>query len=146
MNVLIVDDHPMMLEYLTGAVTRTFEGARVWTVSDLERALNAARGQVPDLILLDLGLPGCNGIDSLLRFREAYPEGRIVVVSTVDDAATIRSALSAGAAGYIPKSGNVRILMSALRLVSEGGTYVPPQAISDLLGDKAPLRDRASGE
>src|SRR5262245_9172307 len=146
MNVLIVDDHPMMLEYLTGAVTRTFEGARVWTVSDLDRALNAARGQVPDLILLDLGLPGCNGIDSLLRFRDAYPEGRIIVVSTVDDPATIRSALAAGASGYIPKSGNVRVLMAGLRLVAEGGTYVPPQALSDLIGPQAPARDRASGE
>jgi DNA-binding NarL/FixJ family response regulator len=145
MNVLIVDDHPTMLEYLTGAVTRAFEGARVWTASDLERALNAVRGQLPDLILLDLGLPGCSGIDSLLRFREAYAEARIVVVSTVDDANTIRSALAAGAAGYIPKSGNVRLLMGALRLVAEGGTYIPPQALGDVFG-KAPARDRASGE
>ena len=142
-KILVVDDEPPIRKLLR--VGLGGEGYTTVEAGNAAAALDQARAEQPDLILLDLGLPGCNGIDSLMRFREAYPEGRIVVVSTVDDVATIRSALAAGAAGYIPKSGNVRLLMGALRLVAEGGTYIPPQALADVLG-QVPARDRASGE
>ena len=104
MNVLIVDDHPMMLEYLSGAVARAFEGAAVRTSNDLDGALEAVRSRQPQLVLLDLGLPGCGGIESLLRFRREFPDVRVVIVSGVEEQAAIRGALAAGAAGYIPKT------------------------------------------
>lgn len=130
MNVLIVDDHPMMLEYLSGAVARAFEGASVHTARDLETALEAARERVVHLVLLDLGLPGHGGIESLLQFRKQYPEVRVVVVSAVEDHDSIRGAFAAGAAGYIPKTANPKVVVGALRLVAEGGTYVPPEALA----------------
>ncbi len=130
MNVLIVDDHPMMLEYLSGAVARALDGATVRTARDLEEALEAARGRPVQLVLLDLGLPGCGGIESLLRFRQQFPDVRVVVVSAVEDHASIRGALAAGAAGYIPKTANPKVVVGALRLVAEGGTYVPPEALA----------------
>ena len=136
MNVLIVDDHPMMLEYLSGAVARAFDGATVRTARDLEAALEAARSRPPHLVLLDLGLPGCGGTESLLRFRQRFPGVRVVIVSANDDRASIRGALAAGAAGYIPKTSNAKVVVSALRLVAEGGTYVPPEA---LVGDPREL-------
>ena len=129
MNVLIVDDHPMMLEYLSSAVARAFDGASVHTASDLEAGLLAAREHPLQLVLLDLGLPGHGGIDSLLQFRKAHPRVRVVVVSAAEDRASIRGALAAGAAGYIPKTSNPKVVVSALRLVAEGGTYVPPEVL-----------------
>lgn len=129
MNVLIVDDHPMMLEYLSGAVAHAFDGATVRTARDLEEALEAARSRPLHLVLLDLGLPGCGGIESLLRFRQQFPGVRVVIVSALDDHPSIRGALAAGAAGYIPKTANPKVVVSALRLVAEGGTYVPPEAL-----------------
>lgn len=134
MNVLIVDDHPMMLEYLSGAVARAFEEASVHTAPDLEAGLQAVRERPVDLALLDLGLPGCGGIESLLRFRKQFPDIRVVIVSAVEDQAAIRGALAAGAAGYIPKTANPRVVVNALRLIAEGGTYVPPQALADEIG------------
>jgi len=134
MNVLIVDDHPMMLEYLSGAVARAFDGASVHTATDLEAGLQSVRERPVHLALLDLGLPGCGGIESLLRFRKQFPEIRVVVVSAVEDQAAIRGALAAGAAGYIPKTANPKLVVSALRLIAEGGTYVPPQALADEIG------------
>ncbi|MFY9316411.1 MAG: response regulator transcription factor [Burkholderiales bacterium] len=131
MNVLIVDDHPMMLEYLSGAVARAFEGAIARTASDLEGAIEAVRSEQPQLVLLDLGLPGCGGIESLLRFRKQFPDIRVVIVSAVEDQAAIRGALAAGASGYIPKTSNPKVVVNALRLIGEGGTYVPPQALAD---------------
>jgi DNA-binding NarL/FixJ family response regulator len=132
MNVLIVDDHPMMLEYLSGAVTRAFDSVQVHAASDLEGALEVARNRPIDLALLDLGLPGCGGIESLLRFRKQFPDVRVVIVTAVDDQASIRSAFTAGASGYIPKTTNPKLVVTALKLVAEGGTYVPPEA---LIGD-----------
>lgn len=134
MNVLIVDDHPMMLEYLSGAVARAFDGASVHTASDLEAGLQSVRERPFHLALLDLGLPGCGGIESLLRFRKQFPDIRVVVVSAVEDQAAIRGALAAGAAGYIPKTANPKVVVNALRLIAEGGTYVPPQALADEFG------------
>ena len=144
MHVLIVDDHPMMLEYLSGAAARAFEGATVRIESTLEAAISAAREQAPDLAMLDLGLPGCGGIESLLRFREAMPSVRAVVISAEEDNSFIRGALAAGAAGYIPKTSSPKVVISALRLIAEGGTYVPPQALSAELGvsPDASLTDR----
>lgn len=130
MNVLIVDDHPMMLEYLSGAVARALEGAQVHAASDLEGALEVARGKQFDLALLDLGLPGCGGIESLLRFRKAFPAVRVVVVSAIEEQAAIRGALAAGASGFIPKTANPKVVVSALKLIAEGGTYVPPEALA----------------
>ncbi len=134
MNVLIVDDHPMMLEYLSGAVARAFDGASVHTASDLEAGLQSVRERPFHLALLDLGLPGCGGIESLLRFRKQFPDIRVVIVSAVEDQAAIRGALAAGAAGYIPKTANPKVVVNALRLIAEGGTYVPPQALADEIG------------
>jgi DNA-binding NarL/FixJ family response regulator len=130
MDVLIVDDHPMMLEYLSSAVMRAFAGASVRTAGDLDGALEAARRGPLQIVLLDLGLPGCGGIESLLRFRKEFPEVRVVIVSAVEDQVAIRGALAAGAAGYIPKTANPKVVVSALKLIAEGGTYVPPEALA----------------
>jgi len=134
MNVLIIDDHPMMLEYLSGAVARAFDGVSVHVAPDLEGGLQAARERPIQLALLDLGLPGCGGIESLLRFRKQFPDIRVVVVSAVEEQAAIRGALAAGAAGYIPKTENPKLVVSALRLIAAGGTYVPLQALADEIG------------
>jgi len=141
MNVLIVVDHPMVLEYLSGAVAKALPEALVRTAADLPTALDLA-GKIPmDMVLLDLGLPGCAGIDSLLRFRKACPQVPVVVVSADDDRASIRGALAAGAAGFIPKTAGPKVLVNALRLVAEGGRYIPPEALAaegDIAGAGAP--------
>ena len=129
MNVLIVDDHPMVVEYLSSAVGKALPDAIVRTAGDLSAALDLASEVAMDMVLLDLGLPGCGGIDSLLRFRKAYPGVRAVVVSADDDHASIRGALAAGAAGFIVKTASPRVVVNALRLVAEGGRYIPPEAL-----------------
>jgi len=130
MHVLIVDDHPMMLEYLSGAVARAVGDAEVETARSLEGALEAAKARAPHLVLLDLGLPGCGGVDALLRLRKGVPDAQVIVVSALEEQATIRGALAAGAAGYIPKTANPKVVVSAIKLVADGGTYVPPEALA----------------
>ena len=129
MNVLFVDDHPMVLEYLSSAVGKALPDAVVRTAGNLPAALEMASEIALDMVLLDLGLPGCGGIESLLRFRKAYPDVRAVVVSADDDHASIRGALAAGAAGFILKTASPKVVVNALRLVAEGGRYIPPEAL-----------------
>jgi len=148
MNVLIVDDHPMMLEYLSGAVGKALPDAVVRTAGDLQTALERAREIEPALVLVDLGLPGCGGIDSVLQFRTAYPSVPIVVVSANDDYLSVRGALAVGAAGFIPKSSSPTVVVDALRLIAGGGRYIPPEALEPgpdhhvALDPEAALTDR----
>ena len=134
MNVLIVDDHPMVLEYLSSAVGKALPDAVVRMAGNLPAALDLASEVALDMVLLDLGLPGCGGIDSLLRFRKAHPEVRVVVVSAEDEPTQIRGALAAGAAGFILKTASPKVVVNALRLVAEGGRYIPPEALTIMPG------------
>jgi DNA-binding NarL/FixJ family response regulator len=131
MNVLIVDDHPIVAEYLRAAAGRAVPDAVVRTANKLEDALEHMREDPAQLVLLDLGLPGCGGIESLLRFRKAHPESRVVVITSEDAGNVIRGALAAGAAGFIPKTAGPQVMVNALRLVAEGGRYIPPEVLGE---------------
>jgi len=131
MNVLIIDDHPIVAEYLRNAAGRAVPDAVVRLAGDLDAAFESMRDHPAQLVLLDLGLPGCEGIESVLRFRTAYPDARVVVISSEDERNAIRGCLALGAAGYIPKSAGPKEMVNALRTVSEGGRYIPPEALGD---------------
>ena len=129
MEVLIVDDEPLIHEILAAVVRKAFGEANVVEARDLETAFQRlAHHGPPDLALLDLGLPGQRGLESLKRFRWKFPRVPVVVVSALEDPKSIRLALSSGALGYIPKTHTADLMVQALKQVAEGGSYVPPQA------------------
>jgi DNA-binding NarL/FixJ family response regulator len=131
MNVLLVDDQPTALEMLGAVVRRAFTKARVRTACDLAEGLQRARNaDWLDLVLLDLGLPGCSGIEALLHFRREFPATRVLVVSAREDRATVTAALVAGAAGYVPKTAPLLKMVEAIRLVADGGTYIPAEVFA----------------
>jgi DNA-binding NarL/FixJ family response regulator len=136
MRVLVVDDHPLLHEVL-GAVARSvFRDAHVCFANSLEAAFECARdGEALHLTLLDLGLPGYAGLDALAAFRSSFPAVPTIVVSATEDRASVLRALDMGAAGYVPKTHAPPLIAAALRLVSEGGIYVPPQAINGREGN-----------
>lgn len=145
MNVLIVDDHPIVAEYLRNAAGRAITDAVVRIAGDLEAALGAMRETPADLVMLDLALPGCGGLEALMDFRKSFPEVRVVVISSEDGTVAIRGALAAGAAGFIPKTVAPKVMVNALRLVAEGGRYIPPEALGEGFSDLAgmPARERS---
>jgi len=79
-------------------------------------------------VLLDLGLPGCSGVDALVKFREVVPHARVVVISADADGERVREALSEGAASYVPKTLRPKAMVDALRTILDGGVYTPPPA------------------
>lgn len=133
MQVLIVDDHPLVHEVLRAVAVRAIEGAQPLSARSLDEALELARrGKPPDLALLDLGLPGYSGIASLSRFRREFPALPVVVVSAVEERAIVLAALEAGASGYIPKTLPPKLMVAALKLVVSGGVYIPAAALAGL--------------
>jgi two-component system, NarL family, nitrate/nitrite response regulator NarL len=136
--VIVVDDHPVIHEVLRAVARAAYPGATVHLEQTLLDALAKARAvRRLALVLLDLGLPGCAGIEALMRFRETLPAARVAIVSASAEGMTVRAALRAGAVGYLPKTLPPRTMVAALRLVAAGGTYVPPEALADLpLGEQ----------
>ena len=125
MRVLIADDHPLVRDALARTLHELDTAAEVLQAGDLDSLLRLAQAEPADLALLDLNMPGMNGVAGLRRLRQALPTLPVVVASGQDDAATIRAVLAAGAVGFIPKSERAEVLLGALRLVLAGGVYVP---------------------
>jgi DNA-binding NarL/FixJ family response regulator len=135
MRTLVVDDHPLMAEALQSALTGE---AEVQTADTLQQAFELAAGDPAfDLVMLDLGLPGCSGLQALERFRERFPSLPVVVVSAASDLTTITTALDLGAMGFIPKTSPRDVLLHAVRLVASGGIYVPVEALKQRVEEPA---------
>ncbi len=130
MDVLLVDDHPIIHETLGAVVRSVLPEAGFHAESDLAGGLARARQlKHLELVLLDLGLPGCSGLEALIRFRKTLPGVRVAIISATDDPTSVRAALDAGAVGYVPKTSPPKVLANALQLIAQGGTYVPPLLI-----------------
>jgi DNA-binding NarL/FixJ family response regulator len=139
MRALVIDDHPLIHEIIPAVLRKALGEVAVATEATLEGGLSRAGGSVPpDLVLLDLGLPGCDGLDALSRFRREFPKLPLVVLSGNCDRASILGALEAGAVGFIPKTSKPDVIIAALKVVAAGGTYVPPEAL-----DGADAKSRA---
>jgi DNA-binding NarL/FixJ family response regulator len=125
MEVLLVDDQALTIQVYAASVRRTFSGARVHMAVDLPEAIQIAHGRALDLVLLDLSLPTCTGIDALMRFRTAFPSVPVLVVSANEDRERIKACIEAGARGYITKTSAVAGLPAAMKAVLDGGKYLP---------------------
>ncbi len=128
MEVLLVDDQATTVQVYAASVRKTFGGAKVHIAVDLPEALQIASGHPLDLVLLDLGLSTSKGVDTLNRFRRRFPSIPVLVVSASEDKARIEACLAAGARGYVAKASAIAALPQAMKVVTEGGRYVPPQA------------------
>src|SRR6185503_6414799 len=105
MHLLLVDGHPIALETLGSVAKGSFAGACVDSASGLDEACRKARSAPPvDLVVLDPRLPGCSGLDALVRMRAEFPALRVLVVSGDEDGDRVLAAMDAGAAGYALKT------------------------------------------
>lgn len=129
MNVLLVDDHPIIHETLRAILHSVRPTAEVHSQFDLASGLSEAnRLSELQLVVLDLGLPGCSGIDALVRFKKEIPGARVAIISADEDASRVRAALEGGAVGYLPKTLRPKAMADALRVILDGGVYRPPLA------------------
>jgi DNA-binding NarL/FixJ family response regulator len=146
-SVLIVDDHDLLRAGLRSRIERESDLAVVGDADTAERGIVLARRLQPDVILLDLLLPKTGGHEAIPELVAAAPGARVIVVSSQASPSSVRRALSAGAAGYLPKRASDRELLGAIRLVAGGGGYVEPQLGAQLVNPKGspalePLSER----
>lgn len=129
MLVLVADDHPLVRDALCRAVQALDAVVRVVEAADFDGALGQLQGQRLDLALIDLQMPGMDGVQGVKRLRAAAPDLPLVVASGQDDAATIRAVLACGVAGFIPKTSSAELLLQAVRVVLAGGVFVPQRVL-----------------
>lgn len=123
-RVLLVDDHPMVCEGMRGVLAPRFDV--VGAVHDGREVGEAVRKHRPDLVLLDLGLPGRSGVEVLREIRRDHPAVRILVVSMHAERVFAEESLRAGAGGYLVKSADPAELHEAIDTVLAGKRYVTP--------------------
>jgi DNA-binding NarL/FixJ family response regulator len=122
-RVLLVEDFEPFRRFIWTTLQKT-ELQIIAEVSDGREAVRKAQELQPDLILLDIGLPGLNGIEVARQIRKLSPESKIVFVSQESSADVIEEALNSGALGYVVKAHAANELLAAVEAVSEGGTFV----------------------
>jgi DNA-binding NarL/FixJ family response regulator len=126
MKILLADDHPLVLQGLR----RTFESSDDIDVVGEAHCGNEVLALIerrrPELLLLDLHMPGIDGLDCLAQIRERWPEIKVVILSACDERATIDAALHAGASAYIVKSVSPVDIPSVLRQAATGAVYHAP--------------------
>jgi DNA-binding NarL/FixJ family response regulator len=132
-RVLIVDDHELLRAGLRSRLEGETDIAVVGEADSGERAIVVARSVQPDLILLDLLLPRKNGYDVIPQLSAVAPQAKVLVVSSQAAPSSVRRALSAGAAGYVPKRSSARELLAAIHFVANGAGYVEPDLGAQLV-------------
>ena len=142
MSILVVDDHVLIRDALCGVLGELKPEAIVLQAPDCREAMRLM-AEHPDLelVLLDLGLPDADGFVMLRELRDRYPSLPIVVLSALQDRNSVARALDLGALGFIPKSAQRAVMLSALQLVFAGGIYVPPEILrreESAVGDGRP--------
>jgi DNA-binding NarL/FixJ family response regulator len=142
-KVLICDDHALV----RSGLRRLLESEDVFEVvgeaADAEQAVEKTAQLVPDVLLLDVVMPGRSGIDALLDLRAASPQTRVLVLSMQDDPSYVRQAFAAGADGYLVKEAADADLVQAIQDVARGHRYVHPSLGARLAALEAEAHQRA---
>ena len=135
MKILLVDDHALFRDGMQYVLRKLDEQVEILDVGNFPDALNAARDNPDlDLVLLDLDMPGSEGAASVKLFTTSYPDVPVVIVSGTDQRDDIEKVMSSGAMGFISKMSSGQDMIHALRLVLDGGIYLPPQLLHHALG------------
>jgi DNA-binding NarL/FixJ family response regulator len=147
-RVLLVDDQKLMREGLRILLELEPDLEVVGEAGDGQAALDAYADLSPDVVLMDIRMPGMDGVEATWRLREHWPEARIIILTTFDDEAYIFEGLRAGALGYLLKDVSGAELADAVRKVAAGGALIEPSVARKVLAEFARLAPpaRASAE
>ncbi len=132
MKILIADDHALFRDGLSLQLEKISPQAVINQAANFSQALKLAEDSSDiDLIIIDLDMPDMRWEDGLKEIKEKAQKSKIVVISASENTRDIKKVIEMGVSGYIPKRSETKILLSALKLVMEGGTYLPPSVIEN---------------
>jgi DNA-binding NarL/FixJ family response regulator len=125
-RILIVDDHPLFREALKQAISTGIPNALVAQAGSLDTARALLdKDDDYDLVLLDLRMPGVQGLSGLIYLRAQYPNIPVTVITAADEQGLARKALSLNAAGFIPKTSSIETIVAAVNAVLNGEIWAP---------------------
>lgn len=131
-KVFLVDDHPLVLQGIK-AVIETYNHIEVvGSAQSASEALEMAARVMPDVVLMDINMPGMNGLDAIELFKEEQPKARLLMLSMHDSREYISTSVMHGAAGYVLKDVSTDEIVTAIEAVAAGGTYFS-SGVSDVL-------------
>lgn len=127
MKILLADDHPLFREGVRHVLAQLDDHVKILDAHDHPSLFSVAADHADlDLALMDLNMPGMQGHEAVIRFRNEFPDIPLVILSATETRADIQRVLNAGALGYIQKSSPSRVIFDALNQVLAGGLYIPP--------------------
>jgi DNA-binding NarL/FixJ family response regulator len=132
-SVLLVDDHPVVIEGLRKVLATAGDLSIAGEAHDSAGAIELARTLKPDVILLDLRMPGANGVQAVRRMREMDTRSAVIILTSYGDQAYVRQALEAGADGYLLKTTPSEELIAAIRSTLRGRRQLSPELLDGVL-------------
>jgi two-component system response regulator NreC len=132
-RILVADDHTLVRSGLRLILSAQPDFELVGEAATGEETIARARELRPDILLLDIGMPGMNGLEAARSIREEFPDIRIVVLTMYDDEAYLQQFLQIGAAGYVMKQAADTELVSAIRAVQRGESFIHPSLTGRLI-------------
>lgn len=125
-RILIADDHAILQAGLEAMLNAEPDMHVIGSAGDGHAAVRQAALLQPDVILLDINMPGLNGLEALERIRSQAPKSRILILTMHDDTQYLRQTMANGASGYVLKQSAGKELLTAIRTVWQGGVYLHP--------------------
>jgi two-component system response regulator NreC len=145
-RAVVVDDHAVVRSGIKLLLEREADMEVVGEAGNAKDAIFAARAQKPDVILLDVVMPGESGIDVLPKLLKESPETKVLVLSMQDDPNYVREAFAAGASGYVLKEAADEEVVAAVREIANGGRYVHPALGARMVAAEAEARAAAEAD
>ena len=137
LRILIADDHLVVREGLRAILEATEDLVPVGEAADGAEAVRLVGELSPDVVLMDLRMPGVDGIEAIRQIKARYPEVEIVILTTYDDDEYIVRGLRAGARGYLLKDAGRKVLFEAIRAAARGESLLPPAVIAKVVAHLA---------
>ena len=134
-RVVVVDDHTLMRQGLVGLLDEDPDLVVVGQAGDASSALDIIEETRPDVVLMDVGLPGVSGLELTVRVKRIVPDIRVLVLTMYEREDYLFEALQAGASGYVLKGADIQDLLTAVRTVARGETYVYQSLTGKLVAD-----------
>ena len=134
-RVVVVDDHTLMRQGLVGLLDEDPDLVVVGQAGDASSALDIIEETRPDVVLMDVGLPGVSGLELTVRVKRIVPDIRVLVLTMYEREDYLFQALQAGASGYVLKGADIQDLLTAVRTVARGDTYVYQSLTGKLVAD-----------
>ena len=136
-RVLLVDDHALVRAGLAALLEATEDILVVGEAADGDQAVELARNTTPDVVLMDLSMPGTDGVTATRRLLADLPETQVLVLTSFSDRDRVRDALAAGAIGYLLKDSTPQEVIGGVRAAAQHGSPIDPRVARGLLTDRA---------